>query len=77
MRLRLRLHAQLRDLLPSAGTLTGHELELPDGATVDSLCQRLGLSGPRLVYIDHRRVSGERLLAEGETVHVMPPLAGG
>ncbi len=84
MNITLKLHAKLADYLPpearSAGALA---LNLDSGTTVDSVIKRFNLPPGlcHLVLVDGVFVPpaarAGRALAEGETLSVWPPVAGG
>jgi molybdopterin converting factor small subunit len=60
-------------------------VELPDGATVDDLCERLASGNPdlgpalrsALPVMSGAHVERERPLAHGEEVALLSPVAGG
>jgi thiamine biosynthesis protein ThiS len=63
-------------------TANGKEIELPEGATVHDLIERLGF-GPRMVVVERNGVplrrgddAGERL-ADGDVLEVVRPMQGG
>ena len=75
----LHLHNVLREQaptdLPSPVTLA-----LPASATVADLLARLGLTFPPdalLLVVNRRAVGPEHTLRDGDTVHLIPALAGG
>jgi molybdopterin converting factor small subunit len=78
---RIRLGTGLARLAP-APMLT---LELPDGATVEDLYERLGRSNPGLApalrsalpVIQGSHVERRRALAHGDEVALLAPMAGG
>ena len=76
MRVRVRLFAALRE---HAGT-GERDLELADGATVADVWPALAL-GPEpqgLLYaVDGKYASGDRALAAGDEVALIPPVSGG
>ena len=77
MRVTVRLFAGLREL---AGT-GRRELELADGAAVTDVWPALGLEGPEpqgLLYAVNREYAeGDRRLADGDEVGLIPPVSGG
>ena len=84
MKITLKLYATLTDYLPDEARRTNSlQLELGAGATPAGLMQGLNLPPKlcHLVLIDGVFVPpGERAsraLAEGETVAIWPPIAGG
>jgi molybdopterin converting factor small subunit len=79
MRVTAKLFAQLRKHLPAGADPSGIPVELPDGATVGDLIDRLGF--PRdhagiIVSGDQHLEVGSRL-KDGQEVSLFPPLAGG
>lgn len=84
MRITFKLFATLQDYLPPEGRKTNAlTLDLEDGTTVDQMVERFSL--PRklvhLVLIDGNFVPpaerAGRVLREGETLAIWPPVAGG
>ena len=81
MEVRLRLGGGLARFAP-APLLT---VELPDGATVDDLYQRLGESHPDLApalrsalpVVQGTHVERRRVLEHGDEVALLTPVAGG
>lgn len=54
------------------------EVEVPDGATVRSVSERLGLPGGHCVFVlNGQTVKLDRPLREGARLQVFPPIAGG
>lgn len=79
-----KLFATLQDYLPPEGRKANAlTLELEEGATVDHLVKRFSLPEKlvHLVLIDGVFVPpaerGGRVLREGETLAIWPPVAGG
>ena len=84
MRLTFKLYASLSDYLPEEGKKTNAlALDVAVGTTVNDLIARFELPHAlcHLVLIDGNFVPpGERagrVLAEGETLAIWPPIAGG
>ena len=84
MKVTFKLFATLQDYLPPEGKKTNAlTLDLEEGTTVDDLVKRFGLPEKlvHLVLIDGGFVPpGERagrVLREGETLAIWPPVAGG
>ena len=84
MRINVRLFANLRDRFPQSARGRG-EVELDDGASLDDLIEQLEIpeSLAQMVLIDGQQIPRgseartDRILEEGETVCIFPPLAGG
>ena len=74
----MRLFANLAGCLPreSAGVAA---LEVPVGTTVEDLVRRLAIPDelPRLIVVNGRDPAPGQALASGDTVSILPPLAGG
>ena len=84
MRITFKLFAQLQDYLPAEARKTNaFVLEIAEGTCVAELIERFNLP-PRLVHLvllDGAFVPpeerGRRVLREGETLAIWPPVAGG
>jgi molybdopterin converting factor small subunit len=84
MRIHVRLFANLRDRFPSGARGQG-DVDLDDGASLLDLIERLEIpdSQVQMVLVDGQQVprtaSGreERILQDGETVSIFPPVSGG
>ncbi len=80
MKVTVKLFATLRKYLPPDATGGKAEVELPDGATVRQLVERLGIpqSAARLVMVDGEHCPElDTPLQDGQTVSIFPPVAGG
>ena len=84
MRITFKLFAQLQDYLPAeAKKINAFALELPEGSSVAQVIESFSLP-PRLVhlvlldgaFIPPAERSG-RVLRDGETLAIWPPVAGG
>lgn len=77
MKVSVRLHAVLRDLLPGGNG----DIDLPDGATVTALLDQLGIDAElrELVTVNGEQVADFEStgLREGDEVQVFPAVAGG
>jgi molybdopterin converting factor small subunit len=75
----VKLHATLRKYLPAGSANNAISLELPAGATVTEVINRLGIPAGHAKMI----VSGDdylettSVLHDGQEVNLFPPLAGG
>jgi molybdopterin synthase sulfur carrier subunit len=84
MRIYVRLFASLRDRFPSQDRGRG-EIELDDTASLADLIEKLEIPDPlaQMVLVDgiqeprSREVRAKRILADGQTVSIFPPVAGG
>lgn len=84
MKVTFKLFASLQDYLPvEAKVRNALQLDLPDGSTVQQVIERFGLpqKSCHLVLIDGNFVPpverATRLLKDGETLAIWPPIAGG
>lgn len=77
MQVTVRLHGNLKRYYRGLGT--DARLELPDGATVRALIDRVGIPEAEwwMVVVDDRVVEEGAPLHEGALVEVMEPVAGG
>ncbi len=84
MRIHVRLFASLRDRFPSSDRGRG-EIELDDRASLAELIERLEIPDPlaQMVLVDglqeprSREERARRILEDGQTVSIFPPVAGG
>ena len=84
MRITFKLFAMLQDYLPADGKQDNAlALDLTEGTTILQVIERFGLplKSCHLVLIDGNFVPpterGTRVLKEGETLAIWPPIAGG
>jgi len=84
MKVTFKLFASLQDYLPvEAKAKNALALDLPDGTTVQQIIERFGLpqKSCHLVLIDGHFVPpserATRLLKDGNTLAIWPPIAGG
>ena len=69
----------LRDFLPAGSSSNEVSLEVPEGASVREVAQRLG-APPHLVFaalVEEERVPLDESLRDGARVTLMPPFTGG
>jgi molybdopterin converting factor small subunit len=84
MRVHVRLFASLRDRLPGAERGRA-DVEVAAGATLADLISQLEIPDPlaQMVLVDGQQVPRrrgqrrERILVEGQTVSIFPPVSGG
>ena len=84
MRIHVRLFASLRDRFPSDDRGRG-EIELDDRASLAELIERLEIPDPlaQMVLVDglqeprSREERARRIIEDGQTVSIFPPVAGG
>lgn len=79
IRVKVKLFATLRRYYPELGVGEGIDLELPEGATVGQLVQRLGLPSDhvRVVFVNGIARDDSHPLADGDEIGVFPPVGGG
>jgi molybdopterin converting factor small subunit len=79
VKVEVRLFATLVTFLPPHSRDGAAVLEVPDGATVRDVTQRLGIPADlaRVVLVNGRDVGVEAPLAAEDIVTIFPPLAGG
>lgn len=77
IRVYVRLYGELRELLDTGGSKG--LMSLPDGSTLETLNENLGISIKDVVVmlVNGVAVSGDTILQEGDRVDVFPPLSGG
>lgn len=77
MRVRLKFFAGLRELLPPGEG--PHLAEFAEGTTVGQALAAYGVPAdkPRIVLVNGIHAEDGRVLAEGDTLSVFPPIAGG
>jgi sulfur carrier protein ThiS len=73
------LHAGLARFRPAGTADRAATLDVAEGATVRDAMRRLGVPDDLscLAVVDGGRVRPERVLRDGETLSLFPPLAGG
>ena len=84
MQIHVRLFANLRDRFPSDARGQG-VVDLDDGASLAALIERLEISNPQvqMVLVEGQQIPRkeggrvERILQDGETVSIFPPVSGG
>ena len=82
MTVQVRLFGEFRSHLPPGSTGGQGKVELPEGATVFTLVERLGLpyeaeEGVLAVAVNDEVTDLKAPLSEGDVVSMFPPLAGG
>lgn len=80
MKIEVRLFANLRRYLPAGGDGTKAAVELPEGAKLADLIDRLGVPPQlaQLVMVDGvHETDRQRVLHDGAAVSIFPPVAGG
>jgi molybdopterin synthase sulfur carrier subunit len=79
MRVHTKLFATLVRLVPDTTSGIPFDVELPDGATVAALVDRLGLPADevRMVFVNGRARSMDWVLNPDDDVGIFPPVGGG
>ncbi|MGQ9492930.1 MAG: MoaD/ThiS family protein [Anaerolineae bacterium] len=79
MRITVKLYATLRRFKPDLAPGAGLPLDVPPKATVSQVVEQLGIpDGVALVPMVNNEVKGmDHVLAEGDTLSLFPPVAGG
>lgn len=83
MKLAFKLFATLTDYLPDRGQGNSATIDVPDGTTIDAIIDlyRLPRELCHLVLVDGNFIPpglrATRVLKEGETLAIWPPIAGG
>jgi len=79
MTITVALYAGLARFLPSGAQGRKATVDVPDGAVVQDVIRRLGVPDDVLCIpvVHGTRVTAERVLRDGETLSLFPPLAGG
>nr|MBC7245301.1 MoaD/ThiS family protein [Chloroflexota bacterium] len=79
MRITVKLYATLRRFRPNLAPGAGFPLDVPPDATVNQVVEQLGIpEGVALVPMVNNEVkSMDYILAEGDTLNLFPPVAGG
>jgi sulfur carrier protein ThiS len=74
MMIELRLHGGLATQLPRGRG----QIELPDGATLDAILERFGVSRVACICLRNGApASPTTPLKDGDRVQIVPPMAGG
>ena len=80
LNIEVRLFASLRRYLPSSASGTSAHMDMPAGATIADVFEKLGIpaGAARLVLVNGSQESNtDRQLEDGCTLSVFPPVAGG
>jgi molybdopterin synthase sulfur carrier subunit len=75
----VRLYGPLREVIPGVALGERMEVELPNGATVGQLVEKLGLPADqvKVVFVNHTVREEGHELEDGDRVAVFPPVGGG
>ena len=76
---KVRAYATLRRYIPGVAVGESTPVDLPDGATVETLLNRLGipLSELRVCFAGDLYREADYALKDGESVALFPPIGGG
>ena len=79
MQLEVRLFATLRAFAPADAVAGVFSANCPEGTTVDSLAERLGIEGTKvhMRMVNGVGVDGTHVLKERDRVGLCPPVGGG
>jgi molybdopterin converting factor small subunit len=78
MRVQVRLFSRFRECLPREARGRA-DLDLPDDTTVAEVLAHLSLADPvKLITVNGQREGNpQRALADGDVLHIFPPVVGG
>jgi len=64
---------------PDPADATPFAVEMADDDTASDLVERLGIPrhAAKLIFADHKRLGIDEPLADGTTIEIFPPIAGG
>lgn len=80
MLVEVKIFASLRHHVPvSDKRLEGDKWNIPEGATVAQVMEMLNLpeEEAKIMLINGRSADRERVLSEGDVLHIFPPMCGG
>lgn len=79
MRVKVKLFASLAALVPGSVPGCPVDVDLPPGSDVRDLVSRLHLpeDAPRVIFVNGRAESMDRVLRETDEVGMFPPIGGG
>ena len=75
----VKLPKMLSKYRPDPAQVEPFAAELPAGGTAADLIEQLGIPdhSAKLIFSDHKRIRREDCLADGVTIEIFPPIAGG
>jgi len=79
MKVKVQLYAILAKYLPSNAENKTAILELAEGTTVKGILEELKIpeAMPKILLVNGRNVELDKVVVEGDTISVFPPIAGG
>ncbi len=79
VKIEIALYATLTQYLPPGGRNRKAVIEVAEGSTVREVMSRLGIPGDvsRILMVNGRLAREDTVLKDGETLSLVPPLAGG
>ena len=79
MRVRVKLHAVLRDYRPPDVKADVMLVDVDDGATVLNVLEYIGIPRKRLhaAFLNDEQVGVDAMLRDGDFLRLFPPVAGG
>jgi molybdopterin synthase sulfur carrier subunit len=79
MKVKVQLYALLAKYLPTNAHNKTAVLEVAEGTSVQEVLNELTIpeNMPKILLVNGRNAELDRVLAEGDTVSVFPPIAGG
>jgi molybdopterin converting factor small subunit len=79
MKVKVQLYAILSKYLPSNAENKTAIMEFTDGASVKEILQELKIpeAMPKILLVNGRHAELDKPLAEGDTLSIFPPIAGG
>jgi len=79
MKLKVQLYALLAKYLPPNAESKTAIMEFPEGVSVKEVLMELKIpeAMPKILLVNGRHAELDRVLAEGDTLSIFPPIAGG
>jgi molybdopterin converting factor small subunit len=79
MKLKVQLYAILAKYLPSNAERNSAFIDFPEGASVQDVLKELKIpeAMPKILLVNGRHAEIDKVLAEGDTLSIFPPIAGG
>ena len=79
MRVVIKLFTGMKKYLPKATQNGAAEISVPDNATVKVTIEELGIPDeiPKMILVNRRHAAPGQILADGDIVSVLRPIAGG